>query len=191
MHTHDQLNSLALRAQKGDVQAFNQIVEATQGWTHNRALGILKDHHDAQDATQEAYLKIYQNLARWDATYGSFGAYLARYVTLEAYRIQRDRQTFSNTCIEPAPLAQLFKLEYAPDMQKTPEEHLLYKEELDQLEAVLIGMHRNLRLVWILRNIEEYSFIEIAKITRIPYDTCRVYGSRAWQRIQEKLNENR
>jgi hypothetical protein len=53
----DPLNDLVARAQDGDLEAFGELVRATQVMAYAVALGVLRDRSTAEDAAQEAYLR--------------------------------------------------------------------------------------------------------------------------------------
>ena len=55
-----------LQAQKGDDEAFTNLVEMYQKPVYNLCYRMLGDAEGAEDAAQETFLKAYQNLARYD-----------------------------------------------------------------------------------------------------------------------------
>jgi len=56
-------NHLVVRAQEGDLEAYGQLVRATQTMAYALAYGILRDSIVAEDATQEAYLRAFRRLS--------------------------------------------------------------------------------------------------------------------------------
>jgi DNA-directed RNA polymerase specialized sigma24 family protein len=54
------------QAQQGDEKAFTVLVEAYQRPVYNLCYRILGESESAEDATQETFLKVYQNLTRYD-----------------------------------------------------------------------------------------------------------------------------
>jgi RNA polymerase sigma factor (sigma-70 family) len=59
----EHLNEVVNRAKAGDLDAYSQLVEATQLMTYAVALGVLRDADLARDATQEAYLRAFRRIA--------------------------------------------------------------------------------------------------------------------------------
>ena len=53
---------LVEKAKQGDRQAFRQIVENTQGMVYQVAYRFLRQQHEAEDAVQEVYVKLWKNL---------------------------------------------------------------------------------------------------------------------------------
>ncbi len=57
--------ALVRRACEGDRSAFRQIVESHKGQVFSVALGLTRNHHDAEDLVQEVFLRAYQSLGRF------------------------------------------------------------------------------------------------------------------------------
>lgn len=65
---------LVRRAQQGDLRAFDELARRHAAWAYRRAFAVLRDHHDAEDITQEALLAAWQHLAgfRGDCEFGTW-----------------------------------------------------------------------------------------------------------------------
>jgi RNA polymerase sigma-70 factor, ECF subfamily len=55
-----------LRVQAGDLQAFEQLVERYQSMVHGLAMSILRRPEDAEEATQDAFLKLFRARSQYD-----------------------------------------------------------------------------------------------------------------------------
>ena len=64
--TEESLEDLAARAKAGSVPAFEQIVEQTKDRLFNYLLQLVRNEHDADDLTQDAFIKAYRNLHSFD-----------------------------------------------------------------------------------------------------------------------------
>jgi RNA polymerase sigma-70 factor (ECF subfamily) len=64
--TEESLEELAARARAGSMPAFEQIVEETKDRLFNYVLQLVRNEHDAEDLTQEAFIKAYRNLRAFD-----------------------------------------------------------------------------------------------------------------------------
>lgn len=82
--------SLVQLANKGDVDAFTDLVTRYQGMAFAYALTTLSDYQLAEDATQQALMTAYRNLASLREP-GRFGGWLRGIVRFECLRILRDR----------------------------------------------------------------------------------------------------
>src|SRR5258707_12764037 len=80
------------RARAGDVEAFGALVLAHQQFVYNLAWRALGDEHDAQDAAQEAFVRVWQALPNFRGQ-AQFRTWLYRIVTHLCYsRLPRLRQ---------------------------------------------------------------------------------------------------
>jgi RNA polymerase sigma-70 factor, ECF subfamily len=84
---------LVERARAGDRAAFREIVETHKERLYAVALGMMRDHHDAEDAVQECFLRAYRSLATFQAgaQVGSWLYRIAVNVCLDASRRRRRR----------------------------------------------------------------------------------------------------
>ena len=64
--TEESLEELAARAKAGSVPAFERIVEETKDRLFNYVLQLVRNEHDAEDLTQEAFIKAFRNLHSFD-----------------------------------------------------------------------------------------------------------------------------
>ena len=91
MAEHDE-RELVERARAGDVEAFGALVLAHQQFVYNLAWRSLGDEHDAQDAAQEAFIRVWQALPNFRGQ-AQFRTWLYRIVTNLCYsRLPRLRQ---------------------------------------------------------------------------------------------------
>jgi RNA polymerase sigma-70 factor (ECF subfamily) len=61
-------NELMLRVQAGDLEAFSQLVERFQNIVYGMALSMLRRREDAEEAAQDAFLKVFRARASFDGT---------------------------------------------------------------------------------------------------------------------------
>lgn len=88
----EQLSDLVNRARSGDVNAFGELVQATQGMAYAVALSVLHDRPSAQDAVQLSYLRAFRRLGDLhDAS--AFPGWLRRVVITIALNMRRSRRT--------------------------------------------------------------------------------------------------
>lgn len=73
---------LVVRAREGDRAAFRVIVEAHKQDVYHLALGMVRNHHDAEDIVQEVFIKAYRSLDRYRAE-SKIGTWLYR-ITVNA-----------------------------------------------------------------------------------------------------------
>ena len=85
---------LIMAAQKGDIQAFDELVEIHRASMYQAALKMLRDHHSAEDAVQTALLSAWENVHQFKVrNTGSVGGWLRSKVTGYAKNIQVNSYT--------------------------------------------------------------------------------------------------
>jgi RNA polymerase sigma-70 factor (ECF subfamily) len=169
---------LVRRAQRGDEKAFEELVERHQRFAFNVAYRVLGERREAEDITQEAFLRA------WRALPGFRGE--ARFTTW-LYRIVR------NLCLNRLPslrrelrtgdnLEQLLV-----DKGTSPPASLQAREKLAFLHAQLPSLPRKYRLVLTMRYLEEMSYREIAAQLDLPMGTVKTHIHRARRLLTERL----
>jgi RNA polymerase sigma-70 factor (ECF subfamily) len=111
----DPLNDLVARAQDGDLEAFGELVRATQVMTYAVALGVLRDRGTAEDAAQEAYLRAFRRLQDLHEP-AAFVSWLRRLVITVALNMRRARRLT------------LLRLDDVPDVPVLDEEEAGWSE---------------------------------------------------------------
>lgn len=182
------------RARRGDPEAFRVLVERYQARAYRLALRVLRDEERARDAVQDAFLKAYVNLDRFEGR-SSFYTWLYRLVMnlcLDARR--RDHSSRILTTPEAADLDRLGAPDARPADEMTFREHEQGPEaalDRGQLRAALARAIDELpdaaRETLILREVEGLSYAEIAEALAIPKGTVMSRLHYARRRVQELL----
>lgn len=147
-------------ARKGDVQMYNRLVSRWEKRVFNYLLRIVGSPDDAQDVSQEAFLKAYQSLARLDDP-ARFGPWLYRIAHNEAISLIRRRRPSEDVDLAAMPAARsLAGVELSLAVETA-----LGRLTPEQREAVLLKVY------------EGFKFDEIAGILGCPASTVksRVY----------------
>ena len=174
--------ALVERAQRGDIAAYEAIVEQFQDVAGRTAYAILGDHAEAQDAVQEAFVKAYYALDRFRV--GSpFRPWLLRIVANEA--INRARKTRRQVSIG-----------LTPDDERrgegpTPEESALELEQRTELLSAVNSLRADDRLVIAYRFWLDFSEAEMAAALGCARGTVKSRLSRALDRLRKHLEHQR
>lgn len=178
---------LIARAQKGDIDAFNDLVYHYQDMAYNVAYRVLGNENAASDATQDAFIKAYKALHQYRG--GSFKAWLLRIVTNCCYDLLRTHQRRPST-----PIDDLVEDEEHSDLLKdtgdeSPEDWV-DREELGRLiQRGLEQLPPDQRTVVVLSDIEGMPYEEIAAVTSVALGTVKSRLSRARAKLREFLTE--
>ncbi len=180
---------LVTAAQRGDLDAFNELVLAYQDRVYNLAYRILGDPAAAEDATQETFIAAYRHLSTFRG--GSFLSWLMRTVANRCYdelRRQKRRPSVSwESFGEMDEEANPFLVNGRP----TPEEAAQQAELTRFLQAAIIALPPDQRIVLVLSDVEGMNYQEIAETVRIPVGTVKSRLARARARLRDLLQERK
>ena len=154
---------------------------------YSLARWLVRDEHVAEDVVQDAYLRAFRY-------FGSFRGGDARPWLLGIVRnvcyswfVQQKRTREFECDMEDADAASLD----GQDRVQTPETLLLQKVERAQVTAAITNLPLAFREVLVLREIEELSYEDIARVLDIPKGTVMSRLSRARRLLQEYLSDYR
>lgn len=177
------LGKLVRQCLTGDQQAWQQLVMSQ----HRRIYGICYRFTgsacDAEDLTQDVFLKVYRNLASFDTQKGSFQTWiatLARNLLVDHFRRTRlDRATDSldaslsgdgDGCASMA--------DRLADPRPSQEDHASGLELKVRIQQALAQLSPELREAVVFRDLEDMDYKEIAQVLRIPEGTVKSRISR-------------
>jgi RNA polymerase sigma-70 factor (ECF subfamily) len=175
---------LVERARSRDARAFEALMRRYNRRLFRIARSILRDPAAAEDAVQEAHLRAFTNLDRYEPT-GKFGAWLARLAFNEALMIRR-RARPENVSLEHLDES---TLRQAATALTTPEasEHLDAIQTRQLLEHAVDSLPEVFRTVFVLRVVEQLSGVETAACLGLNETTVRTRLFRAQQRLRSDL----
>jgi RNA polymerase sigma-70 factor (ECF subfamily) len=174
------------KAAQGDLGAFEAIYKATSGFVYHTALRILNNAADAQEVTQDIFMKIYDNLKRFEFR-SNFKTWVYRITVNTAINAY-------NKNIRRAGNREDFEI--VMQTQGHPPEINGVVDGLEQermLSCLLDTLTPDHRAIIVLREIEGLSYEEIAASLHITINTVRSRLKRARESLlqnREKVVEN-
>lgn len=178
--------ALVDKAKAGDRKAFGVLVETYQQRVYAIAFGILRSRDDAWDAAQEAFVKAYKNLHRFEGN-SAFYTWLYRITYNLSIDHLRDRKRR-----ERADLTETKKLEEA--LRRTgkkpagdPDESADRRELTAVLHEAMSKLSDKHRAIIVLREIEGLSYEEIADVLKISKGTVMSRLFHARKNLQKLL----
>jgi len=149
---------LILRAQKGDVDAFNLLVSRWDRRVYNYILRLVGSREDALDLSQDTFLKAYQNLKKLEDV-SRFAPWVFRIAHNEAYSLLRKRRPEVDTD------------EGLPPDRVTSRE---FPMELSLAAAAALGrLSSDHRAAVVLKVYQGFKFEEMAEILEVPVSTVK------------------
>lgn len=173
------LFALIVRARGGDLAAFEQLIELHERRVITLAWRLLGNREDARDAAQEAFLRLYKHLGKFDPA-RDFAGWLYRIVVNVCRDQQRKRRT-DHSSLE-AELAAGTLLE--PASRHNTEEAALLAEEQALLARALATLTEKERAALVLRDLEGLPSDEVAAILGSSQSTVRSQISAARAKLR-------
>lgn len=142
-----------------DQDAFAELVYLFQDPVYNLCYRMLGDAGEAEDATQEAFLRAFLNLRRYD-TQRSFKTWLMSIASNHCIDRWRKRR-MQLVSLDDEPTAAALALSSSDPL---PEQAALSAEQSEMLQSLLMKLEESYRLPLILRYWYDYSYAEIAQL---------------------------
>ena len=169
--TLDPDSSLVARCLRGDDSAWEELVRLHTRKVYGLCYRFTGSGSEAQDLTQEVFLRVFRTIKSFRSTEGSFATWLARVtrnLLIDHYR--RTRQERVTDSIEE----QLPMIEEAGATAAVRADDALAGQEASQiLKATLQKLSPDLREAVILRDLQEMEYREIAEVLQIPEGTVK------------------
>ncbi len=176
---------LVEKARTGDRRAFGKLVEKYQRRVYSLAFGILRQREDAWDVAQEAFVKAYKKLDRFEGS-AAFYTWLYRItynLSIDTLREKSRRETVD--------LDESRRLEEALEGEHLPHEHpdqMAQRKELHRvLQEAMSRLTDKHRAIIVLREVEGLSYEEMADVLGISKGTVMSRLFHARQNLQNLL----
>jgi RNA polymerase sigma-70 factor (ECF subfamily) len=180
----DQL--LVEQVQRGDKRAFDLLVLKYQHKVVALVGRFVKDHAEAEDVAQDAFIRAYRALADFRGE-SAFYTWLYRIAvnTAKNYLVAKGRRPPATDV--DAEEAELFFQQQGLTEQTTPEGELERDQLEERLQRALSSLSDDLRAALTLRELEGMSYEEIAEVMGTPIGTVRSRIFRARDAIAKQL----
>ncbi len=178
---------------KGDQVAWEQIVRQNRRKVFNVDYKFVGKHEEAEDLTQDIFIKIFKALATFDrrANFQTWIVSISRNLCIDHYRsVRKERQTIARevdtTDLQPA------------SSDRTPYAAAEHQDLRATLREALQTLPVTLRTAVVLRDLQELSYQEIAEKLELPEGTVksrinrgRIELARQLKRLQDKQSAQR
>jgi RNA polymerase sigma-70 factor (ECF subfamily) len=174
----------------GELHDFDSLVRLHRPRIFRFMLASLRDRETAENLTQDCFVKAYQARAQFRGA-ASFGTWLMQI----AANLIRDhgassRLKFWRRTLSPdVDLADIG--DWLPDRQRSPEAHLLAREQVAAIWTAVGRLSERQRTVFLLRFVEDLDLLEIAAITGMKEGTVKTHLFRALQAVRARLEASK
>ena len=179
-------------AAAGNMRAFEELIIPFEKPVYNFCLRMLGDSRDAQDVSQEVFIKIYKSIKNYRSRFdGSFKCWLYRVANNACIDEMRKRKSR----LKPESLDAAYETE-GGDMGrqfvspgKTPEDIAIEKERRAAIKKAISSLPADFRRMIVLREMQGLSYEEISNITGIKIGTVKSKISRARDMLREQIKK--
>lgn len=184
--------ALVRRCQRGDTEAYEEIVRKYQKKLFNTAYRMTGDYHEAADVVQEAFIAVYRNIRGFQGR-SKFSTWMYTIVVNVSRNRMRQirKQSFHEHFSFDDPVETengRFKIEQ-PSGDLTALERLEKRERGQKVQECMSALDCEFREVIVLRDIQGFSYEEIAEMLNIAEGTVKSRLYRAREKVKECLKK--
>jgi len=164
----DALETLIQRCLRGDQTAWELIVRQHWRKVFNVAYKFVAKHDEAEDLTQDIFLKIFKSLDTFDrrANFQTWLISVSRNLCIDHYRsVRKERETIDRD-VDPGDLSPV-------SHEVSPYAALEQRDRVSLLREAMAALPETLRTAVLLRDIRELSYQEIAETLQLPEGTVK------------------
>ena len=174
------------RCLEGNEPAYRELVTRYRRQVYTVALRMLRRPEDAEDVTQETFVRMFKALDRYDPNrpFAAWILTIASRLSIDQLRrrrrnpislFQRDPGTDEEYVIE------------VEDPGPGPEVQAVHGEEQDQASALIESLPEHYRIVIMLRHVQDLSYEEIAEALQLPLGTVKARIHRAREILKGRI----
>jgi RNA polymerase sigma-70 factor (ECF subfamily) len=175
--TDDELVALA---RQGDPDAFDQLVTTHQAAVYRAALAALRVREDAEDVTQDAFIRAWTNIGRFRGA-SSFRTWV---LTIAWNRAMSRRRRVANWFRRRVPLQDVAEpIAVLPG----PDDLMQYEDLCARTQRAIQDLPMKLRDVLLLAQAGDYGYEEISAMLNVPVGTIKWRVSEARRQVRATL----
>ena len=181
------------RFRQGDDRAFDDIVRRYHEPIFRRVFGLLKNHEDAEEVTQDTFLRARRGLGafRGDAAFSTWLYQIATNLAHNRYWFWWRRGRHAAVSLDAAigPEAGLTLAEVLPDEEPDPGKKAVTQELFERVEVAMGSLSPAHREILTLRNVRDLSYEEIAALLNLSLGTVKSRIARAREALKQVLGD--
>lgn len=185
LNNEEEDRELVKRTQAGDAASFEKLVRKYQDRVFNLALAIIRDKSQAEDLAQEVFAKAYFSLNNFKGASGFF-TWIYRLAINHCLDWLRKGQRKGQVSLDEVPGYQLDRM-VNPGHGQGPEDSQERRERHQLLHKALTSLSGPHRAVIVLKDVEGFSYKEIATLVNCSEGTVKSRLFRAREELKRKL----
>lgn len=172
----------------GNVNLFSHLIEKYKNMVYDLAYRMCNNCQEAEDVSQEAFLRAYQALSRFNPKY-KFSTWLYQ-VTLNIIRDRLKKKKIKPISFDaPNNYNDSDYFHQAPDSKHDPEKIITKQEKINYVQQAILSLPLKYREVTVLRHLKDLSYVEIGLILKIPTGTVKIRLYRAREQLKIILKD--
>jgi len=182
----DSIEALIRRCLKGDQLAWEAIVRQYRRKVFNVAYKFVGRHDEAEDLTQDIFLKIFKSLNTFDsrANFQTWLISVSRNLCIDHYRsVRKERETIDRD-VDASELMPVSKTQGQLAMMEQ-------RDRVELLREAMNALPKTLRTAVLMRDIQELSYHEIADKLRLPEGTVKSRINRGRNELARQIRKLR
>jgi RNA polymerase sigma-70 factor (ECF subfamily) len=179
-------DELVRRAQRGNTEAFEELVRRYESRVYNITYRLLGNEEDAAEALQDTFIRAYRAISRFKFK-SSFYTWLYRIATNVSLTKLRRRKTQDTISLDE-PIKDTDDLQFdIPDSQYTPEQVFEQKRLREKLQEAIDRLPAEYRTVVVMRDLQGLSNEEVSKTLGLSVPAVKSRLHRGRMALREQL----
>jgi RNA polymerase sigma-70 factor (ECF subfamily) len=186
--------ALVRRCLDGEAAAWAELVAGQQRRVYALCYRFTSSSHDAEDLTQDVFIKLYGNLRSFDPAKGSFSTWittLTRNLLVDHFRRSRQQRVTDSLDAGWDQGSEAPRAEPIVDSRTTPLQHAVQNQLEYLVQNALAKVSPELREAVILRDLQDMDYKEIAEVLAIPQGTVKSRISRGRAELARLLERTK
>ena len=168
----------------GNTQMFSRLIDNYKNMVYNLTYRMSNNPQEAEDISQEAFLRAFQSLAHFNPSY-KFSTWLYQ-ITLNIIRDRFKKKELNYVSLDtPVETDDSEFYSQPADLTNNPEQIISQKENLQTIQQAIYSLPLKYREVIVLRHLQDLSYMEIGNILKLPPGTVKVRLYRAREQLRK------
>ncbi len=181
-------SELIKKAKHGDAKAYEGLLKKYKNSVYNLVYRMVRDVQEAEDLTQEAFIKAFNSLTSFNEEY-AFSTWLYKIATNNCIDFFRKRKLQTYSLDKPIQYKDSEIQHEIPDPELSPEKTILAQERSHIIQDAIETLPEKYYTAIVLRHTEEKSYEEIAEILDLPLGTVKARIFRAREMLNKVLRD--
>lgn len=179
---------LVEQLKKGDESAFKLIVESRKDLVYNTALGLLQNAEDAEDITQEVFIKVYESVHQFKGE-SAFSTWLYKIAVTKSLELIRSRKRKKRFAFISSLLGDNNELRHDPPDFHHPGVQLDNRERASRLFKSIAKLPDNQKIAFTLHKLEGIPYQEISEVMGLSVSAVESLIHRAKNNLRKDLED--